>query len=59
MGSNQVPSFKDVYVWINSDFEIESLRRDGPERGHLGWGLFFEVRSVGFFDSSLHDPYFT
>jgi hypothetical protein len=36
MGSNQVPAFKDVYVWINSDFEIESLRRDVPERGYLG-----------------------
>jgi len=36
MGSIQVPAFKDVYVWINPDFEIESLSSDGSERDHPG-----------------------
>ncbi len=39
MGSNQVPAFKDVYDRVNPDFEIDSLKRDGSERGQpdLEW----------------------
>jgi hypothetical protein len=35
MGPNQVPAFTDVYIRINSDFEIESISSDGPESGYL------------------------
>jgi hypothetical protein len=35
MGPNQVPSFTDVCDWFYPDPEIESLKIDGPVKGHF------------------------